>query len=344
MGWPYDYPFDFSCATWKPKGNHGDAALGHDIVLRYKEPKIRETWLDGLVGDRSLQGRDTLLQQAHNILSNLVDENLPLIWTSPEVTRQISEIAKEVERPERIRDLCLPGPDGMIWFGESLKNADGSGAITALSWSLISVVDDYGSDTDSFGDLLFVTAWIVTESILNLEWQHQHGYQEDIELDWALKAAGDVLPFEFQALGDNGLGDADPRLQIFEDVWAEDTNDWCRLVIAVAAWCAGNAEVAEEPVYTGRPERRRAQRSGLNPDRRVNVIKMRQLEGTGDANSKTTGNGSPLKNRHAVRGHMRNQPYGPGRSRRRQIWIAPYVKGPQEAPLVKVQKLWNLDR
>src|SRR5690606_14798930 len=34
-----------------------------------------------------------------------------------------------------------------------------------------------------------------------------------------------------------------------------------------------------------------------------------------------------------VRGDDRLQPYGPGRAKRRRIWIAPHWKGPERAPL-----------
>lgn len=34
-----------------------------------------------------------------------------------------------------------------------------------------------------------------------------------------------------------------------------------------------------------------------------------------------------------VRGHWRDQPYGPGRELTRKVWIAPYIKGPDGKPL-----------
>lgn len=40
-----------------------------------------------------------------------------------------------------------------------------------------------------------------------------------------------------------------------------------------------------------------------------------------------------LKSRFLVRGHWRQQPVGPGRQLRRPTYIAPYLKGPADAPL-----------
>jgi hypothetical protein len=48
--------------------------------------------------------------------------------------------------------------------------------------------------------------------------------------------------------------------------------------------------------------------------------------------------------RWPVRGHWRNQPFGPGRSQRRRVWIPPYVKGPQDKPLVIKDTIWSLER
>lgn len=40
-----------------------------------------------------------------------------------------------------------------------------------------------------------------------------------------------------------------------------------------------------------------------------------------------------------VRGHWRQQPYGPDSSLRRPVWIAPHVKGPEGAPLLGGEKV-----
>ena len=41
-----------------------------------------------------------------------------------------------------------------------------------------------------------------------------------------------------------------------------------------------------------------------------------------------------LTTRHVVRGHWTHQPYGPKRQLRRLQWVAPFIRGPQEAPFV----------
>lgn len=50
---------------------------------------------------------------------------------------------------------------------------------------------------------------------------------------------------------------------------------------------------------------------------------------------------APRRYRHrwVVSGHWRDQPYGPGRSLRRQTWIPAYVKGPDGAPLLATERV-----
>jgi hypothetical protein len=45
-----------------------------------------------------------------------------------------------------------------------------------------------------------------------------------------------------------------------------------------------------------------------------------------------------------VRGHPRQQRYGPHNSWVKTIWIAPHIKGPQDKPLVITRKVYDLRR
>lgn len=47
------------------------------------------------------------------------------------------------------------------------------------------------------------------------------------------------------------------------------------------------------------------------------------------------------QHRWIVRGHWRQQAYGPGRSERRNIYIAPHVKGPEGAPMIEREKVYR---
>lgn len=86
-----------------------------------------------------------------------------------------------------------------------------------------------------------------------------------------------------------------------------------------------------------RPIVRRVQRAGFPKEAaNVRVITLRRIH-QDEAGASTeivehdgTGTGRKLTKRVLVNGHWRNQPYGKGRALRRLIWIAPYVKGPDD--------------
>lgn len=78
-----------------------------------------------------------------------------------------------------------------------------------------------------------------------------------------------------------------------------------------------------------RAVRRRAQRAGLPLDP-VRVVTLRQTT----REHQPTGRHVDWSHRWIVDGFWRQQPYGPGRQLRRAVYIAPFVKGPADKPLV----------
>lgn len=85
---------------------------------------------------------------------------------------------------------------------------------------------------------------------------------------------------------------------------------------------------AHHPERPDRPARREAKRAGIQGDRDIVVVRLRRERSehhgeTGEAN---------YSHRFIVSGHWRNQWYPSGQVHR-QIWISPYVKGPEDAPL-----------
>jgi hypothetical protein len=81
---------------------------------------------------------------------------------------------------------------------------------------------------------------------------------------------------------------------------------------------------------TPRPLRRQLRRAGL-PDQRVTVIELRRREGV----PHPEGEGVDWQHRWIVRGHWRKQPCKvEGEWSHRVIWIDPYVKGPEDKPLI----------
>jgi hypothetical protein len=81
-----------------------------------------------------------------------------------------------------------------------------------------------------------------------------------------------------------------------------------------------------------RPTRREGKRSGfdVSDEREIVVVRLRRERGE---TSEPSGEGANYSHRFIVGGHWRNQWYPSGQIHR-QIWISPYVKGPEDKPLV----------
>lgn len=74
---------------------------------------------------------------------------------------------------------------------------------------------------------------------------------------------------------------------------------------------------------------RRIQRDKPDADVGVQVVTLRRPTSAG---SEATESGTDWHCQWMVRGHWRNQPYGPLHKSRRPKWITPYVKGPEGRP------------
>ncbi|GLY08215.1 hypothetical protein [Actinoplanes sp. NBRC 101535] len=118
----------------------------------------------------------------------------------------------------------------------------------------------------------------------------------------------------------------------------DGTIAWTRLLFAAFQLAAQNNLAETEHQPTPRPERRRTERAGL-PPRDVRVVRLRRtVTGARDAEQTGGENSREWRHRWVVRGHWRNHWY-PTLSDHRPKWIAPYLKGPDGAPLIGGEKV-----
>lgn len=114
--------------------------------------------------------------------------------------------------------------------------------------------------------------------------------------------------------------------------WRADRSDMFRAL----CFLLRQRVVETETVMPDRAARRRAQRDGKEPPP-VRVISIR-----GAAVSGGTGDGQrEWKHRWIVRGHWRRQWYRSIQAHR-PVWIHPFVKGPDDAPLLGGEKVYSV--
>ncbi len=84
-----------------------------------------------------------------------------------------------------------------------------------------------------------------------------------------------------------------------------------------------------------RSARRRSQRAGID----LGATRVVYLRGSDGSVSSSSPEDRTYRHRWIVSGHWRSQPYGEGMKLRRPVYIAPYVKGPEGAPLLHGEKV-----
>lgn len=115
-------------------------------------------------------------------------------------------------------------------------------------------------------------------------------------------------------------------------------------VAVLLAWIMVNPEpnlvtVVEQRADEGLPPRVKKGMSRAERESLVHVVNLRQqtYRTIGEVREARRG----LQHRFIVRGHWRKQPFGPGRQERKMIYIAPFMKGPVDAPFVQREKVYR---
>lgn len=104
------------------------------------------------------------------------------------------------------------------------------------------------------------------------------------------------------------------------------------VALLVATWSLmSNPTVAESRQWR---EARSKQAAKRRPPALVTTIALRQMRHVTDPDSESDSRSWSYQHRFVVRGHWKQQPYGPDRALRRTTWVASYIKGPEGAPLM----------
>lgn len=102
-------------------------------------------------------------------------------------------------------------------------------------------------------------------------------------------------------------------------------------------WQPGIATRTHLDGHTGAPSR---PSDPIEHDRAVTLVDLRPLRQVHTRDDETNPEtGRTYRHRWVVRGHWRNQAHGKDHAERRLQWIAPYIKGPDGAPLIESEKV-----
>jgi hypothetical protein len=230
-------------------------------------------------------------------------QDAPLYWVSSELAQLIGHCAKSLPPTTLTRDL-LPTPTGFAVYETPLEGSDTNPdheepiAVNAVLWG------DAHLQWLSGRDHLGIASYSYVDEL----------YYPLGRTDWAF---GD----DTEQPVDKALEGDDLRLASM----AEDRRWLATLFLLI-----GQDRVAESrEIHPPRQTVRRLARQGL--DSNVRLVDVRRKHTTSD------GEGSrevEWSKRWLVNAHWRQQAYGPNHSLRRPTLILPYIKGPEDKPLV----------
>lgn len=316
---------------------------------------LRDEWKPGAAYDRVAAG--TIVSRSPNPNANPGDvsrweretlERATLWWVGEDMVDLLLASARAVPDDVRVADVPEPAPSGLVvfakpWWGIDTDDPTRQVQVDAIVWGGALLPPTIRPDTPPEGQ---TSVSISSYRRLVFEDGLSPG---ELELGVATAAIASGIP--------HGKG---PSFSLTGSAWAPlGRSDWpvadelgsapwpmsdhVRLSyvedrkVLVALWTLLHQEgIAEQTVeYAPRQERRRNERAGVNPDlAHVRVVTLRRMHRVESEPSEDSAEHVEWSHRWLVTGHWRWQRVGPGRSQRRLTFVRPYVKGPDDKPLV----------
>jgi hypothetical protein len=262
----------------------------------------------------------------------MIDINRRLLWRADPIyvtpdMADLLEAAYPSFEPEPLREDDLIIPDGFALLPRLFYIPDVWGkqtSVRAIAWQRSTIADDDDKPIPGVHVSLFCNA------------DDRDDYSAKWDIDWMRKIYGDAMSLVVStpyAFGD----DIEVRLAATMesridrdniDVETARTSALSEIRLLQCFWRLTKQQIAVGfPHHPSRATRRRSERAEY-PDKYVTVVTLRRPRAESSEPEHHT---VDWKMRWIVSGHWRWQPYKDGS--RRQIWIAPYVKGPEDRPL-----------
>jgi hypothetical protein len=286
------------------------AELSREHLRALGHPDARE-----LQRDKKLLDELTL----HTIVNTLPTDNV--FYVAADMTSLAIGAAASV--PEITRaETTLATPYGFMVFEDPIGESVGQMEPGPLKHRMLEESRGRLTDDGRIATPVQGFMWKVTEgpeSRFVYAWLSWVRHNTLYPIDWA------TLPF---GEGVSGTLDAEERLGDELAVHDLEKRLWVTHILMQQrlAW--------SESLHPERPERRRWMRAGLPPSD-VGIVKLRRVVKAVEDESESS---IAWTHRWLVDGHWRQQWY-PSTSSNRPVWISPYIKGPEDKPLVLKEKV-----
>ena len=276
-------------------------------------------------------------------------ENLPaaqLIHVSPEMTEFVHAAAESAPPDTTLSLNDAPSPTGLVVFGAPIWGLDagpvhpgGAIRVDAVMWSRVALPSRNGHWWEEVNPTPGIFGISVAMFRLVAP-DHDDRLARALDVqaplwlplgrtDWPWGDRLDMPPTEHLAGGGAAQWDS-----MMEDR---------RLLVALWATINQRRLVETMDVPPDRYVRKRLDRAGHGGrNETVRIVHLRRSERVPIERSDSTGR--QVSVRFPVRPFFRRQRYGPGNSLTRIVLIPPHWRGPENAPIVHHERVWEVDR
>lgn len=347
-----------------------------DLLARLGNPEVRRVWGEHIARDSldawaaqaaaqggaldSLRTQDAVSSAAAEVraIQAALREAEPF-HVSADLTTLVVYAASQLSELDRVDRTLAPTRSGIVRFEGGLPFVDIRGKHMRVSWiawgPILARYHRRGNRHDVQEPEEVTQVWL---------WNDHHEEPDEIAQEMAIKFAdnwpniqrligrwglmGNVTLIDNTRMGPAWIpveGHAAEKVLAEGDIPHESTNG--KRLIHAFFLLLGQTVTSTRTDNPDRARRRRAQRAGLPA--RVTVVHLRNLEARRAPGESLV----QWSHRWAVRGFWRWQVCGPDHSQaqeiapgkwRARIWIAPYVKGPADKPLIISEKVYAVHR
>lgn len=334
-------------SSYRPTGTHRDASMARTHLLaQIADPAAMRRLHDGIrmglghrpglnpIEDEAFRDRWHACQMGWD--AGIRRSGAPF-WVAADIMHAIDVAADSYPEPTAIKLDNIPSSGMLItelplfdrlMIDDRLTMNTAGLSLTGLTWSI--------------GDWSGVE-WIQVTPIASAEAFHFHllgmrNYPVSLTFSTAIRT---TPPYGLV----HHLGDGDEG-RLIED-WGHSVFHWVRLLLALDSWCGTLAEIEETEARAPSKKARRRGRRRVAMTRVVKLRKARTLHRPSGHEDDEDGRRT-YSHRWivggATGGFWRQQAHGPKMSQRRPVWISPYIKGPEDAPLLVKDTVIKVDR
>lgn len=286
-------------------------------------------WLHTWVINSSVDEEDK--RHAYDLLIHAEPQKLltaQAIWVSPEMC-EIVQVAKEGFQPETLEATDFLTMTGFLYFAKPVIMRDRNDhpvSVGAVSWCPIAFNEDTLQNPGGMSLCLYSSAYAEEDRFSDMHkgFMQSHG-------------APELIPLHITNIR---FGDAFDEGDMFDVSGAYTGADQWWKTVQVSLRLMQQRISVRSKERAPRPSRRRWERMGYELDE-IMVVRLRRP--ASKHNGHEEHEAREWTHQWLVDGHWRNQWY-PSLNTHRQIYISPYVKGPEDKPLVVKRRIYKWDR